>query len=258
MQEPRLRTVEKYRPPFPLNDLPADFALKLGREVVYHLATRTAPILEGTDWEQIFARIIGAAWKPSNVGLDDVVLEQTAWGAKTVKNDNPASVSRIRLICGRNSPVYSYGDREVSECDPNELGEKVLSIWNERVTAIRARYKHLRSVVLVKSDDLLELAVFEYETLAFSPNQFDWRWNKRNNLEGFQKKDDAHKFTWQPHGSQFTIIENVPPERLAIRIKQSPYLNQDEVLTALNFDASWIEIIKSNQISPPSGDNLEF
>lgn len=73
--------------------------------------SRTAPILEGTDWEQIFARLIGARWKPSNVGLDDVLLEQTAWGAKTVKNDNPATASRVRLISGRNSPVSGRGSK---------------------------------------------------------------------------------------------------------------------------------------------------
>ncbi len=216
----------------------------LGREVVYHLATRTAAILEGTDWEQIFARLIGARWKPSNVGLDDVVLEQTAWGAKTVKNDNPATVSRIRLISGRNSPIYSFGDREVSECDPDELGEKVLSIWNERVSAIRKHYKHLRTVVLVKSDDLLELAVFEFDTVLFPEEDFAWIWNKRNNLEGYHRRTKEHKFTWQPHGSQFTIIENVPNHRLAIRLKQPPLLGQREVLDVLGFHESWIEIIK--------------
>lgn len=244
MRNPKLRTVEKYSPPFLLNHLPSDFALRLGREVVYHLATRTATILEGADWEQIFARLIGARWKPSNVGLDDVVLEQTAWGAKTVKNDNPVTVSRIRLISGRNSPVYSFGDREVSECDPNELGGKVLSIWNERVAAIRKLYRNLRTVVLVKSDDLLELAVFEFDTVMFAEDDFEWKWNKRNNLEGVNKRTNEHKFTWQPHGSQFTIIETVPPNRLAIRIKQPQMLNQDEVLNALHFDSSWIEILK--------------
>lgn len=244
MKEPRLRTVEKYHPPFPLNKLPSDFALNLGREVVYHLATRSAAILEGADWEQIFARLICARWKPSNVGLDDVVLEQTAWGAKSVKHDNPANASRIRLISGRNSPVYSFGDREVSECDPNELGAKVLSIWNERVASIRKLYKHVRTIVLVKSDDLLELAVFEFNTVLFSEEDFVWRWNKRNNLEGFYRSNSEHKFSWQPHGSQFTIIEKVPKDRLAIRIKQPPLLNQSEILAALNFDPSWIEVIR--------------
>jgi hypothetical protein len=47
----------------------------LGKHVVYRLCTRSAAILEGSDWEQIFAKIIGARWKLSNVGLDDVVLE---------------------------------------------------------------------------------------------------------------------------------------------------------------------------------------
>ena len=244
MRSPKLRTVEKYRPPFPLNQLPSNFALGLGREIVYHLTTRTATILEGTDWEQIFARLIGARWKPSNVGLDDVVLEQTAWGAKTVKNDNPATASRIRLISGRNSPVYSFGDREVSECNPDDLGEKVLSIWNERVAAIRKHYKHLRTVVLIKSEDLLEIAVFEFDTVIFPESHFAWKWNKRKNLEGYNKRTDEHKFTWQPHGSQFTIIENVPKDRLAIRIKQPPLLNQEDILAAMNFDPSWIEIIK--------------
>lgn len=243
MKSPKLRNVEKYKPPFPLNVFPDDFALKLGREVVYHLTTRVTASLEGSDWEQIFSRLIGAGWKPSNVGLDDVVLEQTAWGAKTVKNNNPGLAKKVRLISGRNSPVYSFGDKQVSECDPAELGEKVVSIWNERVAAIKRNYKHLRTVVLVKSDDLSELAVFEYNTVMFDSNSFLWKWNPRNNLEGFSKRTGIHKFTWQPHGSQFTIIEDVPKDRLAIRIKQPPPLDREQVLGALNFDPSWIQII---------------
>jgi hypothetical protein len=243
IKRPKLRTVEKYEAPYPINSFPDDFALKLGKEIIYLLASRGTPRLEGSDWEEIFARLIGAQWKPSNVGLDDVVLEQTAWGAKTVKNKRPASVSKVRLISGRNSPVYSFGDREVSECDPNDLGKKVLSIWNERVAGIRKLYKHVRTVVLVKSDDLLELAAFEFETIIYGAAGFWWQWNERNNLEGYTKGSDVHTFTWQPHGSQFTIIENVPDRRLAIRIKQPPRLDRDDVLRALKFDNSWIQVI---------------
>lgn len=242
-RSPKLRTVEKYAAPYPINNFPSDFALNLGKEIVYLLASRGTPRLEGSDWEEIFARLIGAQWKPSNVGLDDVVLEQTAWGAKTVKNKRPSTVSKVRLISGRNSPVYSFGDREVSECDPNDLGEKVLSIWNERVAGIRKLYKHVRTVVLVKSDDLLELAAFEFETIIYTTDRFWWQWNDRNNLEGYTKSGDVHTFTWQPHGSQFTIIEDVPDQRLAIRIKQPPLLDRNEVLTAIKFDDSWVEVI---------------
>lgn len=241
---PRLRTVEKYKPPYPLNSFPKDFALNLSREVVYLLATRGEKArLEGQDWEEIFARLIGADWKPSNVGLDDVVLEQTAWGAKSVINRKPSNVSKVRLISGRNSPVYSYGDREISDCDPSELGDKILTIWNERVSAIRKLYKHVRTVVLIKSSDLLELAAFEFETIIYSSDLFWWQWNERNNLEGYTKIDGNHVFTWQPHGSQFTIIENVPEARLAIRIKQPPRLNRESVLESIRFDPSWVEVL---------------
>ncbi|MCK5146447.1 hypothetical protein KAR48_06800 [bacterium] len=242
-RRPRLRTVEKYQSLYPLNKFPKSFALSLGKEIIYLLSTRGTPRLEGSDWEEIFARLIGAEWKPSNVGLDDIVHEQMAWGAKTVKNKRPSSVAKIRLISGRNSPVYSYGDSTVSDCDPNELGEKVLAIWNERVAALRKKYQHVRTVVLIKSDDLLELAAFEFKTIIYTPDRFWWQWNERNNLEGFIKGVDQHIFTWQPHGSQFTIIETVPDKRLAIKIRKPPLIKKEAVFSSINFDDSWIEIL---------------
>jgi hypothetical protein len=55
------------------------------------LASKGKPELEGSEWESIFATCIGADWKPSNVGLDDVVMGNTAWGAKTVKATKPST-----------------------------------------------------------------------------------------------------------------------------------------------------------------------
>jgi hypothetical protein len=240
---PRLRTVEKYAPPYKLNSFPAGFALALGREIVYLLSSRGTPRLEGTDWEEIFARLVGAEWHPSNVGLDDVVLQQTAWGAKTVKNRRPSTVSKVRLISGRNSVSFSFGQEKVKNVNPDDMGDKVLAIYNERVSAVRKKYKHLRTVVLVKSDDLLELAVFEFDTIMYDSNAYWWQWNDNDNLEGYSKVGDKHTFTWQPHGSQFTIIEDVPEARLAIRIKQPPRLDRDVVLEALQFDESWVEVL---------------
>jgi hypothetical protein len=97
--------------------------------------------------------------------------------------------------------------------------------------------------VLIKSNDLLELAAFEFDTIMYIADQYWWQWNERNNLEGYAKTDERHLFTWQPHGSQFTIIENVPEERLAVRIKEPPLLDRDEVLRSIKFDPSWITIL---------------
>lgn len=243
---PKLRTVNKSVSAFPLNEFPKDFPFLLGKELIYLLASKGKPELEGSDWENIFANCIGADWKPSNVGLDDVVLGNTAWGAKTVKSTNPANQNHVRLISGRNSPTYSFGEKIDTSANPDEIGGLVLDIWNERVSAIREKYKHLRTVVLIKSNDLSEVVVFEFETIRYDKELFKWEWNKNKNLVGTEKKTAEHRFTWQPHGSQFTIIEQIPEKRLIIRIKQPRTLNKEQILKALGFDKNWITVIRKN------------
>lgn len=241
---PKLKTVNKVVPAYDLNDFPPDFPYKLGQELVYLLATKGQPDLEGSEWEAVFARCIKGEWKPSNVGLDDVLLGNIAWSAKSVKSANPSKQDKVRLISGRNSLVYSYGEMLDTKADPNPLGQMVLNIWNDRVSAIRQIHEHLRTVVLVKSKDLTEVAVFEFETIRYDPELFYWEWNKNNNLCGYEKRSNEQHFTWQPHGSQFTIHENVPQQALIIQIKQPPKLEKDKVLQAIGFDKSWVTVTK--------------
>lgn len=244
VKNPKLRNVNKYQPDYPLGQFPAGFPMELGKELIYLLATRNPPTLEGSDWEQIFARCVGAQWKPSNVGLDDVQLHQMAWSAKTVKNKNPFKVKHIRLISGRNSPDYSFDVENVHTEDPNQLGEMILGIWNARITDVRKKFATTRTVVLIKGDDLSTVSVFEEEAVKFLPEEYEWEWNQKGNLEGYVKGTDVKKFTWQPHGAQFTVTTNVPDNRLKLRIRRPPLLDRDEVLTQLKFDPSWIEIVK--------------
>ena len=243
-KRPRLRTVEKSLPPFSLNQFPKDFPYILGKELIYLLASKGKPILEGSEFESIFAICIGAEWKPSNVGLDDIMLGNTAWGAKTVKATNPSTQKKVRLISGRNSPIYSFGETIDTHHDPNEVGQSVLEIWNERVSAVREKFQNLRTVVLVKSNDLTEVVIFEFDTIRYDPELFVWEWNKNGNLRGVEKSTTEHRFTWQPHGSQFTIIEEIPEDSLLIKIKEPEMLNKEDVLKALGFDKSWISITK--------------
>lgn len=243
---PRLRTISKTHPPFLLNQFSSEFPFILGREIIYLLATKGKAVLEGPEWEEIFASCIGAEWKPSNVGLDDVVLGNTAWGAKTVKSSvkDFRKLDKVRLISGRNSPVYSYGGTIDPSADPNEIGDLILRIWNERVSSIREKYKNLRTVVLVKSTDLSQVAVFEFETIRYDPELFVFRWNKNKNLEGYNKNTENKRFVWQPHGSQFTIIEDVPKDSLIIKLKQPEPLEKRKILDAMGFDNSWITVEK--------------
>jgi hypothetical protein len=93
----------------------------------------------------------------------------------------------------------------------------------------------------------LELGVFETETSLYQPGNYKWDWNEQDNLQGYEvlsDKTQIHRFTWQPHGSQFTIIEDVPEDRLAIRIRKPPELDKEAILKTLKFDESWVQIIK--------------
>jgi hypothetical protein len=245
-KSPKLRTVNKSVAAFPLNEFPKDFPFLLGKELIYLLASKGKPELEGSDWENIFANCIGADWKPSNVGLDDVVMGNTAWCAKSVKSTRKKKKKTVRLISGRNSLFYSFGERIDTKSDPVLIGKLVLDIWNERVSAVREKYKHLRTVVLMKSNNLSEVCVFEFETIRYDHELYKWEWNKNNNLIGIDRKTNEHRFTWQPHGSQFTIIEDVPEKSLIIRIKQPEQLDKEQILQALGFDKSWITVIKKN------------
>ena len=247
-QSPKLRTVTKSVSAYPLNQFNNDFPYILGQEIVYLLASKGRPDLQGDEWEQIFAKCVGADWKPSNVGLDDVVMGNTAWGAKTVKSNikDFKKLKQIRLISGRNSPVYSYGGTIDTNADPNIIGEQVLEIWNERVSAIREKFKHLRTVVLVKSNDLSQVAVFEFDTIRYDSDLYEFIWNKNGNLEGYEKeaehKSVNKRFTWQPHGSQFTITEIVPEKTLILKIKQPEKLDKAKILDAIGFDKTWVTI----------------
>ena len=247
MKEPKLRTVNKAVAPFELNTFPKKFIETLAREIVYMRATKSAMSLEGNEWEQIFAECIGAKWKPSNVGLDDVVLDNCCWGAKTVFGTSGLENQKsVRLICGRNSPTYSYGIDQITSADPDEIGHLVLEIWNERVSAVRQLYKFVRTVVLVKSKEYNDFLVFEFNTVRYDPELYSFCWNSRGNLEGHERSTGKHRFTWQPSGSQFTIIEDIPHKRLHIGIKQPNKIDKDTILKAVNFDNTWYSVISEN------------
>jgi hypothetical protein len=242
---PKLRTVNKSVPLFLLNKFPSNFPYKVGEQLIYVLATRGAADIEGKEWEQIFAKSIGAEWRPSVVGLDDVVMGNTAWGAKSVKHTKPADKKAIRLISGRNDLINSYDYNVQPGKLPDEHGELVLSIWNERVSSIREKYKHLRTVILIRSVDLLECVIYEFETIRYEPDLFYWEW-KGKNLYGYQKHNNKQKFTWQSGGQQFTIFENVPAEHLLINLRKPELIPKDFILNTIGFDNSWISVTQIN------------
>ena len=70
---------------------------------------------------------------------------------------------------------------------------------------------------------------------------------KNGNLIGINKETGEQCFTWQPHGSQFTIHARIPQNAVKFKIKQPPKLDVEETLRQINFSDEWIEKVRANQ-----------
>lgn len=228
---------------YPLNIFPESLITEIGGYFVYLLYIGRTDIT-GTDWGDAFAQAIKGIHLDSPVGIADVVFDKNCWSMKTVKNVDPFSAKNIRLISGRCSPDYSYGITDPHK-DVQKTGEAVLGIWNERVNIANDHYSQLRTSILVRSDDLLSYTLFEEETLRYRTTDYHWKVNKNGNLIGLNKNEKVC-FTWQPHGSQFTIHTEIPESAIRFTIKQPPKLEQKDILEKLKFDSSWITIVKND------------
>ena len=230
------------REPYPINEIPDSIVRLIGKKFVYMLCIGRKD-LTGDDWGNVFAEAIGGEHLQSPIGIADVVYDKMAWSMKTVKNSNPHRVeATVRLISGRCSPDYSYGITDPHE-DIEKTGRAVLNIWNERVNIAQDYYNPLRTSVLVRSNDLLSYTLFEEENHRYVANQYRWEENNNGNLIGIDLETGDIRFTWQPHGSQFTIHTRVPKNAVKFIIKQPPILDVEETLRQIHYNDNWAEIL---------------
>lgn len=198
--------------------------------------------ITGDDFGTIFANSIGGVHRGRPLGIADVELNECAWSIKTVKSTLPYDETTIRLISGRNSPDYSLGIAN-PHANPENTGRAVLSVWNARVNEALDQYNDLRIVVMLRNMETRQYRIFEEEALRFTPTDYTWLFNRRGNLEGRNRITNEHVFTWQPHGSQFTVIRNIPASarRFAI-LPNVPMVQLDTILAAVRFKPEWITI----------------
>lgn len=243
MKRPRLRDSNKIfnQELFPLNEIPREIVTKIAARFVYLICIGRRDI-SGDDWGDSFAKAIGGVHLASPIGIADVVLGKSAWSMKTVKNNKPFVCKNVRLISGRCSPDYSYGITDPHK-DVQETGRAVLGIWNERVNIACDNYSNVRTMILIRSNDLLSYCLYEEENHRFVTNNYVWEVNKNGNLIGKNILTGDPAFVWQPHGSQFTILEKVPQSAIKFKIKNPPKITQEEILKTIDFDEKWVEFI---------------
>ena len=242
MQSPKLRDSKKRKSNdnYPLGEIPNLVINTIGKWIAYSFAIGKRDI-NGEDWGDIFSKAIAGEHLNSPLGLADVVKDGMAWSVKSVKQNNPFKCNRVRIISGRCSPDYSYGINDPHK-DIAATSRAVLGIWNERVNIAKDHYEPLRSSVLIRNPDTLEFCIYEHEIYRFNTKDYNWKVNKNGNFNGYRISDNKHIFTWQPHGSQFTIIYDVPTSVTKFKIKKPPVLDFVKTLDQIGFDDSWVMI----------------
>ena len=240
MNEPRLRGRQPRRKgPYPLGEVPDRVLVEIGKTIVHRLAVGHGDIT-GDDFGAIFANAVEGQHRSKPLGIADVERGGCAWSVKTVRGHQDQA--RVRLISGRNSPDYSLGIENPHD-NPAATGHGVLSIWNARVNEAMANWDELRITVFVRDMAKREFMIFEEEAQRFVPDDYDWNFNERGTLDGYEKATGEHRFVWQPSGSQFSIYRAVPGSARRFRIvPKVQIVDPATILAYIKYREDWIAI----------------
>jgi len=229
--------------PYPLGQFPDSLLFEIAKQIVHRLAIGHSDIT-GDDFGTIFAQAVHGIHRGRPLGIADVEHNGCAWSVKTIKTKNAdlSSVRIARLISGRNSPDYSLGISN-PRANPDNTGRAVLSVWNARVNEAMDQYDDLRIVAMIRNMETRDFLIFEEEGHRFTATSYRWEFNKSGNLEGFNRATGEHEFTWQPHGSQFTIKRQIPASARRFTINPNiPIVQPESILAAIRFREDWVTI----------------
>ena len=234
----KTRSNFKKHEPYPLSEISRSVIKGLAKRFV-HLRAIGHADMGGDMFSQFFAEAINGQDYAKPLGVADVAWNGCCWSVKTVKQDNPHDTKIVRLISGRNAPFYSAGIVNHLK-DIQRTGRAVLKIYNQRIDEAREEHDDVRLLVLVRNMATLEFTLFERALTPLSITRYAWRQNARKNLEAYE--EDRHCFTWQPHGAQFTIVEQVPLGAHRFRMKKQPAMvSRKAVLDLTKYSDDWIE-----------------
>ena len=239
MRQVKTRQGTKRHQRYPLNEFPEEVIQEICKRIV-HLKAVGRSDMSGDEFSRIFADSISGESYGRPLGIADVAWNGCCWSVKTVQQKMPHEVESVRLISGRNSPIYSAGIFDHS-LDLQQTGTAVLDIYNTRIEAAREQHDDIRLAVLIRNMAAQEFTLFERSIAPVATNNYIWKANKRQNLIAYQGSN--HVFTWQPHGAQFTIHEPVPEGAIRFRIvKQPSMLEMSHVLNLVRYEPDWVEI----------------
>ena len=226
--------------PYPLNEFQHSLIETLAKRFV-HLRAVGVSDMSGDQFSRIFADSISGQEYGRPLGVADVAWNGCCWSVKTVKTSKPHVARHCRLISGRNSPDYSAGISN-PRADLERTGRAVLEVYNSRIHEAREQHDDVRLVVLIRNMQSQEFTLFERPLVPVVVNNYTWGLTKKKNLIGVQ--DGKIAFTWQPHGSQFTVHEPIPQSATRFYIRKlSPTLTVEQVIRLTGFKPDWVQFV---------------
>lgn len=94
-----------------------------------------------------------------------------------------------------------------SNSDPNRIGAALLKHWELKVKGdANTQEVHFpRIMVLLKTEDKRNFAVFEDDIKIYSANEISWQWtnSSKNGLKGIRNSDGICVYRWYPSQTQF-------------------------------------------------------
>jgi hypothetical protein len=224
---------------YPLNHFNKDLITELARELVVKQRTSSS-ILTGEEFERMFAVAMDTPYQRT-FDFADVKKEQTGWGCKTLSKKNPfTETDKIQgLICKR-VPLTDL-DGMTRKSPPKQIGEAILNDWNRRVLEARETHPDLRIVVLLRNSALTKFSMFEFMALTYDPKGFNWKWNSRGVLEGYQ--GDSKKFSWVKSQSLYIYRRAKCPTMFTV--PKFPKISKEVVLRDINYDDGCLTVMES-------------
>lgn len=147
------------------------------------------------DLGSILARSLDGTHYSRPEGAMNVSKDDAAWLTDTVRMPRPHEATSIDIGCGRCHPDHTFGIEDPYD-NIQQTGETVLALWNARLSFTMCHYPKPHAMALAMNPDLTDFLLFDKPLERINIADYEWKENKRHNLEGFHRLTKQKCFIW--------------------------------------------------------------
>jgi hypothetical protein len=167
----------------------------------------------------------------SSKRLFDVIdfTSKIGWSLKALQLEKRSLVANLgfefviqRADIFKKSKILGFEIELSKESDPNNLGQAIITHWNNKVTADSTfqAINDRRLGILLKNKDRTEYVYMEQPLEILDNNDFDWRWTdtSKTGLQALRKTDQRVFLRWYANQKQLFQTLTIPLDPIKIEI----------------------------------------